>query len=730
MYQRKIKKVEQISTDNVNNGMNDGMETKSQQNDDNRKPTKKGNVNVNANGNYNHKYYTNPKYIFHIKVLNCDYFIDHKLFPNDVANAYCYYLQQVKQQITIILNKRRFHILYILSSSSYNQLPSLIDNNNLNDNDTRNNELLSSPSNIGLIAPNPQSYHSSPKSSQHSQHSVSPLPIDANNDDSIPRIQHTLPLELKNNESTISLNNNVESQSNSSGSSSASSSSSSSSSSSISTASVSSYNGSTNEEDYRYGRLIIAVDVSEVIEHSELDLETVISIVSDEIVQTIPDGSYRLNVRFYPIYHACKHRYDTDFFYHRGLSLRGEIKKTLNNGKNKNNHNNGNGNGNSNNNGNNNGKNKNKNKNKKTKGGKNKNFDVDLQHQALIRGVLCLALTKQPTDEVIFRRFRLLKKLKDILIKCHGPDAKYEIFGSMATKLDHIESDLDVSIHLPSDNELSFANYFKHNSLSYNDLTMEVKQHRIQQILRPIYQEIIKVPKTRDGYNFKVIFLEHATVPIVKLTDENTGMQSDISVCLRQSVIKTKLIKKYVSIDWRVKPLVLAIKNWVKSRKLNNTHRGDLNSFGFTLMIIHYFQTLSPPILPILEIDEEKYCQNNDKYEPEWVSSDKFVNFGKKNKQNIGELYTGFFHFYHKQFNPAIHAISITNNNRDDKINGFLNKKLCKLQSNHNAIVIVLDPLDNSDNIGRRVTEVTWSNMQNEFKLASQIANPQNFLQE
>ena len=93
------------------------------------------------------------------------------------------------------------------------------------------------------------------------------------------------------------------------------------------------------------------------------------------------------------------------------------------------------------------------------------------------------------------------------------------------------------------------------------------------------------------------------------------------------------------------KPLVLAIKNWVKSRKLNNTHRGDLNSFGFTLMIIHYFQTLSPPILPILEIDEEKYCQYNDKYEPEWVSSDKFVNFGKKINKILVNCILDFFIF-------------------------------------------------------------------------------------
>ncbi len=83
------------------------------------------------------------------------------------------------------------------------------------------------------------------------------------------------------------------------------------------------------------------------------------------------------------------------------------------------------------------------------------------------------ALTKQPTDNVIFKRFRLLKKLQDI-------------FGSMATKLDHIESDLDISIYLPVNNVLSLDNYFTINNL------VEVKQHRTQRILEPIKLKYLK----------------------------------------------------------------------------------------------------------------------------------------------------------------------------------------------------------------------------------------------
>lgn len=226
------------------------------------------------------------------------------------------------------------------------------------------------------------------------------------------------------------------------------------------------------------------------------------------------------------------------------------------------------------------------------------------------------------------------------------------------------------------------------------------------------------MPKTRDkgGFWFNVKFLEHATVPIVKLKEDNSGIESDISVCLTQSVVKTNLIKKYVAIDWRVKPLVLSIKHWVKSRKLSNTHRGDLNSFGFTLMIIHYLQSLSPPILPVLDIGSNQ----------EWVKPEKFVDFGVENTKHIGQLFSGFFIYYHSKFKPEKHAICITHHDRKDDEDGFLKKSVCKLQSNHNNILVVLDPLDATDNIGRRVTAVSWRMLYSELCSAAEMTGKQN----
>lgn len=584
--------------------------------------------------------YSSPKYVFHFRILNCDYFVNHKLYKSDSKTAYSAYLKQAIAHIITILKKRKFRILYVLSASAYN---------------VENMTVPETPINITTQC-------DIDTSDSHS--------------DPIPRIQGaTLPLnvnkiELKDNKHSIVTNPNPNSQdiiaANSP---------------SSTMSNDASDPGDDHEmpnhmrmivkPDNKYSKIMIAVDIQDVVPMNLLSLDCVVSIVSDEIIQTVADGDYRLNIRFYPMYDACKHRVETDFFYHRGLSLRDGINQIIQ---------------------------------KKQK-----------KYNLLMKSVLCLSLQKQPTDKVIFERFRLLKVLKDILIRVHGDDAKYEIFGSIATKLDHIDSDLDISIHLPPSHKLSFDAYFKNVNIA--DLSMEAHQLRIQTILKPVFRQIDKVQQSPE-FKFKVVFLEHATVPIVKITNEINGMQSDISVCLKESVIKTALIKKYVSIDWRVKPLVLAIKHWVKSRKLNNTHRGDLNSFGVTLMIIHYLQTLSPPILPILEINQGK-MKNVKGWMPDWIAAEKFVEFGRSNQQNIGQLFGSFFIYFDQIFKPEVHAICITKNDKNS--DGFLDKKFCKLQNNHNDVLIVLDPLDESDNIGRRVTEVTWNNMQKEFKLAAQM---------
>src|SRR5437588_11766612 len=81
----------------------------------------------------------------------------------------------------------------------------------------------------------------------------------------------------------------------------------------------------------------------------------------------------------------------------------------------------------------------------------------------------------------------------------------------------------------------------------------------------------------------------------------------------------TKMIKTYVEIDERVRPLAMIIKHWTKKRVLNDAGElelgitlpeqiltrgiaggGTLSSYTWICMILNFLQTRDPPILPAL----------------------------------------------------------------------------------------------------------------------------------
>ena len=52
----------------------------------------------------------------------------------------------------------------------------------------------------------------------------------------------------------------------------------------------------------------------------------------------------------------------------------------------------------------------------------------------------------------------------------------------------------------------------------------------------------------------------------------------------------------------RARQLVVVVKTWAKARRINSAQEGTLNSFGFSLLVIHYLQrwvhTVSTPSHP------------------------------------------------------------------------------------------------------------------------------------
>ena len=72
-----------------------------------------------------------------------------------------------------------------------------------------------------------------------------------------------------------------------------------------------------------------------------------------------------------------------------------------------------------------------------------------------------------------------------------------------------------------------------------------------------------------DGME-RVVCVPHAKVPIVKFWDPELQLACDMNVNNTLALENTRMIKIYVEIDERVRPLAMIVKQWTKRRILND----------------------------------------------------------------------------------------------------------------------------------------------------------------
>ena len=75
-----------------------------------------------------------------------------------------------------------------------------------------------------------------------------------------------------------------------------------------------------------------------------------------------------------------------------------------------------------------------------------------------------------------------------------------------------------------------------------------------------------------DGME-RVVCVPNAKVPIVKIWDPELQLACDMNVNNTLALENTRMIKTYVDIDERVRPLAMIIKYWTKRRILNDAGR-------------------------------------------------------------------------------------------------------------------------------------------------------------
>lgn len=68
----------------------------------------------------------------------------------------------------------------------------------------------------------------------------------------------------------------------------------------------------------------------------------------------------------------------------------------------------------------------------------------------------------------------------------------------------------------------------------------------------------------------KVICVSTAKVPIVKVWDPEYNIACDMNVNNTLALENTRMLKTYVEIDERVRPLAIIVKHWTKERMIND----------------------------------------------------------------------------------------------------------------------------------------------------------------
>ncbi|KPP67634.1 hypothetical protein Z043_113752 [Scleropages formosus] len=163
-----------------------------------------------------------------------------------------------------------------------------------------------------------------------------------------------------------------------------------------------------------------------------------------------------------------------------------------------------------------------------------------------------------PRPEEAAMRREVVNRIEAV-IKELWPTADVQIFGSFSTGLYLPTSDIDLVV---------FGKW---------------ERSPLQQLEQALRKQNVAMP-----YSIKV--LDKATVPIIKLTDQETEVKVDISFNVETGVKAARFIKDYLK-RYSVLPyLIFVLKQFLLQRDLNEVFTGGISSYSLILMVISFLQ--------------------------------------------------------------------------------------------------------------------------------------------
>ncbi|CUM66758.1 uncharacterized protein PRCAT00004439001 [Priceomyces carsonii] len=246
-----------------------------------------------------------------------------------------------------------------------------------------------------------------------------------------------------------------------------------------------------------------------------------------------------------------------------------------------------------------------------------------------------------PSKDEIMARNKVINLLKK-QISSFWENTETHVFGSSATDLYLPGSDIDMVV-------ISSTGDFEQRSRLYQ-LSSYLRNKKLAK-------------------NIEVI--AKAKVPIIKFVDPSTGIHIDISFERSNGIDAAKKIRKWLASTPGLRELVLTVKQFLRSRKLNNVHVGGLGGYS-TIILCYHFLKMHP-----------RLATNN-------ISI----------SDNLGTLLIEFFELYGRNFSYDNLIIAI--DSTTDLPKYLLKKDYPKLNTSKNPFTIIIqDPSDQANNISR-----------------------------
>uniref|UniRef100_A0AAY4E1P3 Terminal nucleotidyltransferase 4A n=1 Tax=Denticeps clupeoides TaxID=299321 RepID=A0AAY4E1P3_9TELE len=163
-----------------------------------------------------------------------------------------------------------------------------------------------------------------------------------------------------------------------------------------------------------------------------------------------------------------------------------------------------------------------------------------------------------PRPEEAAMRKEVVDRIETV-IKDLWPTADVQIFGSFSTGLYLPTSDIDLVV------------IGKWDRPPLQQLEQALRKHNVA-----------------EPYSIKV--LDKATVPIIKLTDQETDVKVDISFNVETGVKAARFIKEYMKKYTALPYLIFVLKQFLLQRDLNEVFTGGISSYSLILMVISFLQ--------------------------------------------------------------------------------------------------------------------------------------------